>query len=248
MFFLTNNLILATYLAGVYDVNRNEVLQRDNLAVIEQWAQSIVALDLRAVVFHNSLTKASITKYTSHITFVKVQYDEKYNTNIFRYFLYHNFLKENTIAVQNIFVTDITDVVVLQNPFIQPLFTNNANSIFCGDEPKLLQNDWMNAHSTHLRSKIKDFALYEANFKNAPLLNCGIIGGNIFIMQLFLQKLCAIHKNYNADNKTAYTGDMGAFNYLLRTQYNQNVIHGYPVNTIFKAYQTERRDCWFRHK
>jgi hypothetical protein len=241
-----NNLILATYLAGIFDVNRNETLQADDINIIEEWAESIVGLGLQAVVFHNSLTENNIAKYTSNIQFVKVQFDEKYNTNIFRYFLYNIFLKTN--AVDNVFITDITDVVVVNNPFVQPVFINNSNSIFCGDEPKILGNDWMYDHSSHLRSKINDYALYEENYKTATLLNCGIVGGSVKMMQPFLEKLCGIHESFNTDNTTAYTGDMGAFNYLARTQYNGHIIHGTPVNTVFKMYETERLDCWFRHK
>jgi hypothetical protein len=240
------NLILATYLAGIYDVNRNETLQGDDISIIEAWADSIVGLGLQGVVFHNSLSEHSIAKYKGNISFVKVQFNEKYNTNIFRYFLYNDFLNAN--KVDNVFFTDITDVVVLNNPFTQPLFLNNTNRFFCGDEPKLLGNEWMIDHSAHLRSNISDYALYEEQFKDATLLNCGIVGGNVKIIQPFLDKLCSIHKNYNTDNKTAYTGDMGAFNYLARTQYNEHIIHGAPVNTIFKEYESERMDCWFRHK
>jgi outer membrane protein OmpA-like peptidoglycan-associated protein len=57
------------------------------------------------------------------------------------------------------------------------------------------------------------------------------MGGNITIMKHFIKKLWNIHQKYNSDNKTAFTGDMGAFNYLIRTQYNNKVIHGKPVNT-----------------
>jgi hypothetical protein len=167
-------------------------------------------------------------------------------TNIFRYFLYRDFIKEN--GVDNFFITDITDVVVLNNPFVQPSFINNPSKIFCGDEPKLLNNEWMYAHSTHLRSKINDYAGYEENFAKATLLNCGIVGGSRAIMQTLLKKLCDIHERYNTDNITAYTGDMGAFNYVVRTQYNEHIIHGTPVNSIFKMYETGRKDCWFRHK
>jgi hypothetical protein len=241
-----NNLILATYLAGIYDVNRNETLPADDISIIAAWADSIVGLGLQGIVFHNSLSENSTAKYKGNITFVKVQFDKKYNTNIFRYFLYNDFLNAN--KVDNVFFTDITDVVVLNNPFTQLLFLNNINHIFCGDEPKLLGNEWMIDHSVHLRSNIIDYALYEEKFKESILLNCGIVGGNIKIIQPFLEKICSIHEKYNTDNKTAYTGDMGAFNYLVRTQYNEHIIHGSPVNTIFKEYETERMDCWFRHK
>jgi hypothetical protein len=104
------------------------------------------------------------------------------------------------------------------------------------------------AHSEHLRSQLADYANYEAQFADETLLNCGIIGGNALLMMDVIERLCAIHEQANSENKTAYTGDMGAFNYLLRTQFNSRVRHGFPVNTIFKGYEEDRTDCWFRHK
>jgi hypothetical protein len=106
----------------------------------------------------------------------------------------------------------------------------------------------MIAHSEHLRNNIPDYPVYESAFANETLLNCGIIGGSTPLFFEFLQQLCEIHKDANQDNKTAYTGDMGAFNYLARTKFNQQIIHGAPVNTVFKGYENDRNDCWFRHK
>jgi hypothetical protein len=106
----------------------------------------------------------------------------------------------------------------------------------------------MDAHSSSLRSQIDDYADYEARFASETLLNCGIIGGHYPIFFDFLQQLTAIHRRYNSENKTAYTGDMGAFNYLARTKFNDRLRHGFPVNTVFKAYEETRSDCWFRHK
>jgi hypothetical protein len=99
-----------------------------------------------------------------------------------------------------------------------------------------------------LRNNIIDYADYENAFANETLLNCGIIGGSAQLFFDFIQQLCDIHQNANRDNKTAYTGDMGAFNYLARTKFNQQITHGTPVNTVFKGYENNRIDCWFRHK
>ena len=106
----------------------------------------------------------------------------------------------------------------------------------------------MHAHYEVLRSKIADFTKYETEFGEETLLNCGIIGGRASLLFDFIQKLCSIHQQFNRDNQTAYTGDMGAFNYLARTQFNHQLKYGAPVNTVFKMYETERTDCWFRHK
>ena len=106
----------------------------------------------------------------------------------------------------------------------------------------------MKEHSANLRKKIPDFNAYEKKFEQETLLNCGIIGAKAALFHNFIQKLCSIHLLANYENNTAFTGDMGAFNYLARSQFNTQLIHGAPVNTIFKMYENERNDCWFRHK
>ena len=146
------------------------------------------------------------------------------------------------------FVTDISDVVVIQNPFEQPLFLQSSDTLFCGDEQEPLANEWMQNHSTHLRNSLADFAAHEHQHQQETLLNCGIIGGNIRVMKRLMDNLAHIHRTHTVHNQTPYTLDMGAFNYVARTQFAQHLRHGSPINTVFKQYETERLDCWFRHK
>jgi hypothetical protein len=244
-----SDLILACHFTGIHDVNRNTTLPNDDFSLVEGWAGSVVKNKLHGIIFHNNFSHATTQKYENeNLRFVKVELLKSFNPNVFRYFVYLNFLQNQLKNIANLFATDISDVVVLQDPFKQQLFLANPEALFCGDEPKTLENDWMIAHSAHLRSGILDFEAYEEKFKSEVLLNCGIIGGNASLMLSFLEKLCHIHKTHNQNNKTGYTGDMGTFNYLVRTQYNHKLFHGEPVNTEFKAYQMDRRDCWFRHK
>jgi len=217
--------------------------------LVKDWAESITAKNLQGVIFHNNFSEETCKSFENeNITFIKIEHNPEYNPNVFRYFTYRDFLKKHIQQINGIFITDISDVVLVNNPFTDPLFCNNPNAIFCGDEPKILNNEWMIAHSEHLRNNIIDYADYENAFANETLLNCGIIGGSAPLFFDFLQQLCEIHQNANRDNKTAYTGDMGAFNYLVRTKFNEQIIHGAPVNTIFKGYENDRTDCWFRHK
>ncbi len=240
---------MACHITGVYDVNRSNTLADDDYELVRDWAESITALDVHGVLFHNNFSETTRARYQNeHLTFVQVTHDSRFNPNVFRYLVYRDFLREHAGQIDSLFVTDVTDVVMVRNPFVQPLFMTNPTTIFCGDEPKILANDWMHDHATHLRSQISDYADYEAEFASATLLNCGIIGGNLAVMQPFIEQLAAIHETHNRDNKTPYTGDMGAFNYLVRSRFNDQVFHGPPVNTEFKAYQNERQDCWFRHK
>jgi hypothetical protein len=244
-----NKLILASHITGVYDVNRNDTLPDDDYSIVKNWAESIKNLKLNGIIFHNNFSEETVSKYQNqYISFIKVDYDAAFNPNVYRYFVYKAFLNTNSKYIESVFLTDISDVVTVNNPFIDQYFTDKPGNIFCGDEPKPLENDWMHAHSEHLRSKIINYSDFENKFKNEVLLNCGIVGGNIEVILAFVNKLCNIHQQYNFDNKTAYTGDMGAFNYLIRTEFNECLLHGFPINTIFKEYQTERTDCWFRHK
>jgi len=245
----TENIIMACLLTGIHDVNRNTVLQNDDYSLVKNWADSIIALNLHGIIFHNHFSAETCKRYENeNIQFVKVNPDPSFNPNVYRYFIYNKFLATQKGRIKNIFCTDISDVIVLKNPFIQPFFINNGTSLFCGDEPKELNNEWMLEHATHLRSNIKNYVLYEEKYKNEQLLNCGIIGGDIYTMQPFLKQLAGIHKKYNQHNTTAYTGDMGAFNYLVRTKYNDCLQHGSPINTVFKTFENSNTVCWFKHK
>lgn len=236
-------------ITGVYDVNRNTKLEVDDFKLVIEWVTSINNAGLQAIIFHNCFSTTTQEKYQNeNLIFIQVDGDSSLSPNAYRYFHYLNFLKENKEQITDVFVTDIVDVVLVNNPFTTSLFQQNNTTIFCGDEPKLLDDEWMKAHSTHLRSNINDYETYENKNAKEVLLNCGIIGGKVELMIEFLEKLCHLHKTYNSHNKTAYTGDMGAFNYIMRTVFSNQIIHGSPINTVFKEYQINRKDCWFRHK
>jgi len=178
------NLICATILTGVYDVNRNELLVEDDFDRIKDWYESIVKLQLRGIVFHNTFSQKTIENYQNeYISFVAVDYDKSLKANAFRYLIYQAFLEQYHDKIAHLFVTDISDVVVVKNPFLQPLFLANPAALFCGDELETLDNEWMNNHSTHLRNSIPTFADYEQKNLHKTLLNCGIIGGNVQTMK-----------------------------------------------------------------
>ena len=243
------NLILACLITGIYDVNRSTTLEGDDYELVRVWAESLAKAGVKGILFHNSFSEETCRNYTNeYLSFEKISPDPRFNPNVFRYLVYLDYLEKLSNPPTYIFVTDVSDVTLVNNPFTDTLFTQSPNTLFCGDEPTQLANEWMLAHASNLRSQIEDYADYEARFGTETLLNCGIIGGHYPIFFDFLQQLAAIHRRYNSENRTAYTGDMGAFNYLVRTKFNDRLRHGFPVNTVFKAYEETRSDCWFRHK
>lgn len=240
---------MACQLTGIYDVNRSGILPDDDFTLVEEWAASLKAQSVNGILFHNNFSAATCAAHQhEQLHFIHIVHDIAFNPNVYRYIIYREFLRLHATKITSLFITDVSDIVLMKNPFIEPLFTGNAGTLFCGDEPIQLNNEWMTAHAAHLRNGIADYTAFETDFKQDALLNCGIIGSSSLVMQTFIEQLAAIHEQYNRNNSSAYTGDMGAFNYLARTCFNDHLIHGYPVNTVFKAYEKERKDCWFRHK
>jgi len=243
------NYIFATLLTGVYDVNRKEILNNNDFGIIQKWYDSIVKLQLNAIIFHNTFSKEITEKYSNeYVQFVEIQYDKKLKPNVFRYFIYQDYISKHLKKISNLFVTDISDVEVINNPFKSNVFLENSDYLFCGDEPDILDNDWMRNHSRHLRNLMPEFNTYEAINQHKTLLNCGIIGGNITVMKLLFENITALHEAYSYTNTSDYTLDMGVFNFTARTSFANKIIHGEPVNTCFKKYESQRIDCWFRHK
>lgn len=248
-FGLKQQVVMASLITGTYDVNRNETLPSDDFELVKDWSESVQNAGLQGIIFHNGFSEETCEKYQrENLIFIRTDPNSSFNPNVFRYFLYLDFLKEAGSQITDVFLTDISDVVLIRNPFAENHYLENPETIFCGDEPKSLAEEWMIEHSAHLRSQIRDFEIYEKNFANETLLNCGVIGGKTNLMMDFLTRLCSIHQSYNQDNKSDFTGDMGAFNYLIRTQFQKQILHGFPINTVFKEYQSDREDCWFRHK
>jgi len=224
------------------------MLSDDDFSIIEKWAASISKLNLQAIIFHNNFSESTVLKHQSnHLIFIKITHDVRFNPNVYRYTVYRQFLKKYHHKIDSLFVTDVSDVLALKNPFLQPLFVSNSNCIFCGDEPTIWNNEWMQLHGSHLRSRIPDYFEIETECQSKQLLNCGLIGGNVKIMKPLIESISALHETYNLDNETAFTGDMGAFNYIIRKYYHQKVLHGAPVNSEFKAYFDDGTN-WFQHK
>lgn len=241
--------ILACLLTGQFDVNRNRTLPTDDFELVRSWAMSIQRTGLHGILFHNTFSEETQKKYSNeNLSFVRVDNTTTLNANVYRYFVYLEYLQKEGLHFTDVFATDVSDVAVVANPFVDPFYIDQPASIFCGDEPKTLANSWMREHSTHLRNTVPNFAEYEQKYAGAPLLNCGIIGGKTNHFINFLEKLCAVHQAYNMHNDSAYTGDMGAFNFVMRTQFEHQLKHGFPINTLFKENQIDRQDCWFRHK
>jgi len=158
----------------------------------------------------------------------------------YRWFLYKQLLSFSLI--DNVFFTDISDVEVISNPFPHL----RSDMLYCGDERGTLsQCGWLNPARKNpvLIEGLDEFR--DIMNSDKPLLNAGILGGNSIVVLDFLSTFCNIISAVAA-RPVEHTADMAIFNYAIY-YYNFDVIHGHPVNSVFRGGLNET-DVWFRHK
>ena len=135
----STNVIMACHIAGVHDVNRNTTLTNDSFDLVKDWAASITSANVKGILFHNNFSEETCHSVANdNILFIKIVHDPQFNPNVYRYFVYRDFLEQHIQQINAIFITDVSDVVLVNNPFTDPLFVENPTALFCGDEPKLL--------------------------------------------------------------------------------------------------------------
>lgn len=134
-----------------------------------------------------------------------------------------------------VFCVDATDVLMLNNPFKE----NLGNYLWVGDEPGTINNEWLIKHH-----KQPLFESFFKTHKNKPLLNAGVIGGRKCVVEAFLTRLV-----WHINNQDIVFSDMALFNYVLYTEFAEQIRHGRKVTTIFKAYDAiNKNGSFFKHK
>ena len=215
--------------------------------IMDNWYNSGVKLcqsnnNIKLVIFHDGLTDNFISKYNPEYTiFIKTAECENYSPHDFRWFVYENFTQNNEF--DNVFFTDISDVLIKNNPFLEL----DHNMLYMVDEEgKIWDNEWTAPRHSYYQSRLSD---YEDVFKtndNNQFLNAGILGGCRDIVLLFLEKMVEYSK-LTMDNKHGQITDMLLFNYI-NYKYFPKRKHGFPINSIFQKNEIHREDVWFIHK
>jgi len=156
-----------------------------------------------------------------------------------RWKLYYNLLNERTDIFRAFFL-DVSDVVILKNPF---KFIDD-DKIYCGDEENInLNNDWMIRRYSLLNNSEINKKLN--SYLSKKVINAGILGG----YREYLIDITKKIKDILSESKIKHTTvDMCVFNHVLYTNYENKLIHGLPVNTVFRANDLNNQTAWFKHK
>ena len=78
------NLVMACFITGVHDVNRNTTLSDDSAELVQDWAASVTAANLKGIIFHNNLSESTCKSLQNNsISFIKI--DSFFNSLKFKF-------------------------------------------------------------------------------------------------------------------------------------------------------------------
>lgn len=223
------NIVLTSYLTKHIDTQRGIRWDSDMLKAVAALAESCERVGCELVVLTDTNdTFGRPTSYDRKLV------DSTINPYFQRWLSQFQYLRDHP-EIDNVFCVDATDVTMLKNPF---LYTESGK-IYCGDEPSLTANPWMINNGRD--EPIRTFLL---RYRNAPLLNCGVLGGS----RDDVMRVCRDVATIYFDNGSKFPTEMGSFNYIIRTKYNDRIEFGRNVTTVFKEYDTQNKDSWICHK
>jgi hypothetical protein len=239
----TSDYIVSCYFTSSVDAQRGTLQETNSHDYISVWYESVKKHNVNIVILHDGLSDDFIAQYPD-VRFVKVPpVPEGMMLYDYRWHVGYEFLQ--TVDADNIFFTDISDVEMLENPFISKDYQKGV--FYCGDEPcAIRENLWLQKSLKHdeMMSLPEFLTLYEG-YKR--VVNPGLFGGEKGVVLEFL-KVFTGWLTKLVDRQRDGIGDMMVFNYCFHTQTTEiNKKYGPPVNTIFKKYE-KNKNVWFRHK
>lgn len=236
-----DNYIFTSYFTGKLDPQRKKQWKTDDASKFEKWYKSIDTLNLNAIIFHDSLSKEFVEKNKKHnLKFVRCNNDYAWSTNDFRFAIYNHYLKSHP-EIKKVFMTDMTDVVVKQNPFEWI----KEGLVYAGLDcvPGVISKSWW--ARTKKYGLVYEYVDFWKKLNKHPVLNAGIIGGYREDMLFFLEKMV---EEFESVNRPEENNNMAVFNYVLYKYFPNKIVTGEPVCSKFGKKEHKRKDVWFIHK
>lgn len=246
----SGNLICTAYLSGRLDPQRGCRVPPDCLTYLQDWYLSVRELGLQAVIFHDQLSPVFMSRLTTdRIRFRRVG-PYPWSPNDARFFVYQAFLRDH--PVERVFLTDISDVRIVQDPFAQ--MDRFRKPLFIGAEAypppvgrKIRRHPWLIRRIAEARgrrsSEVPGF--FAARRYELPTLNAGIMGGSAPAVRRFLSHFTRVRRAIGHPERNL---NMPIVNYVLHRYFPGRFHLGAPVTSVFKAYERTRTDVWFIHK
>lgn len=139
--------------------------------------------------------------------------------------------------VEWVWCVDATDVTLIREPWHEM----EHGVLYVGSEPVITGCQWL--QTNHPASRYLE--CFDA-FAFEPLLNCGLVGGDRETVLAFLNDMVGeIERMVVSDPGIVL--DMGPFNFVVRTRWNDRFFTGPKVHTVFKA-NRDNGCAWWKHK
>jgi len=214
-----------------------------DFSYIQKWHESVDRLDIDAFVFYDNLTQEFIDSHTTdRIRFIKSS-PGVWSNNDGRFFCYLDFLRNH--KYDNVFLTDGSDVIVVQDPSKIVEDFPDIDIFLCKDSiPLSAFGNFLNIHS---HFGWKNYFWFDMQMKQrVDLINMGVIGGRYDTIVEFLEKFC---NERNRMSTPEFNADMWLGQYVFRgLMSDKKLLIGEPFTSEFKKHQYDRKDVYFIHK
>lgn len=239
------NVLLTTYFCRKTDPQRKEHAPCNDFSYIRPWYESVAALGLEGVIFHDGMSDCFVERYeTDRIRFEMVPPESfRYSLNDYRFFIYLDYLRRHP-DIGYVFMTDGNDVKVVTNPFPQL----RSDRLYVGSEPgDARTNRWMQRRITLLNRGSQEFAFRMSRWRTNPIFNAGILGGPYHLCVEFLDEM--VRKFESLDpHQQELNLNMAVFNHTVYQRFRRRLVTGEPLHSVYKEFQQNRDDVWFIHK
>lgn len=234
-------MIISYYFTSAPDPQGRVSINRSDPAYIQAWYDSVVKHGLKPVLFHDGITTDFINHFPELKTIQVPPVPLRMQLHDYHWVISHNYLIRHK-EIENLFFTDCPDCEVINNPFIQEGY--DSTKLYCADEPETItESKWIqHCLKNPVWANMEGFA--EILASNEALYNGGVLGGGRDIVLKFTGLISELVEQVKFRINDG-TGDMALYNYILHKHFNP--VHGFPVNSVFKAYEN-RNDVWFKHK
>ena len=226
----TENVILAMSGTTKIDPQRNRKMP-STFEYINNFYESVRALNLDAIIFHDNFTQQLVNKYTTaQIKFQKVAPSAFCkSSNDARFIIFNKWLNLN--KYKKILIVDIADVFFYDDPF-KYMLPHNADKLLMGkDQGNFITNRWMRKQYNYC---------YEERYihENSLPVSAGCWGGYFQAVQCMLN--CVVEQLNYTCGRNKRLCDMAVFNWCVG---NRNCTNGNLLDDNPKLINPLRKHC-----
>lgn len=234
-----DSIVLSAYFTGRPDPQRACSHPPDCDDLLGPWHQSLMAVGLEAVVFHDGLSEEFTRRYVNdHVTFERYEPVTEWSINDERFLCWLRFL-ESRPELEWILLTDLFDVEFRRDPFALMRERRDVD-LFAGDDrgQRLGAPDgvWMRHKMLAAYGRI----VHEGRTK----LIGGTIGGRRRAMLELLRQMVAEFRRLGSSRNL----NMPVFNRCAHDAFGEGrILSGAPFTSRFRSFERKGDFC-LRHK